>query len=233
MSRESRKSGEGFRFPDPRRAGPDGLVAITPHMTPELVLEAYRQGIFPWSTAPVRWFSPDPRAVFVPGHVRLPSRLGRYVRRDRFEVRFDTAFRQVISSCREAHADAGEWISEEFVDTYTTLHEQGHAHCVEVWQDGTLVGGLYGLQLGGLFAGESMFHRVANASKVAFTAFMQVAEATGIVLVDAQVLNENTARLGAVLMRRRDYLKVLPTAMAAPAHLAGAKWPATMPTHIR
>lgn len=198
-------------------------MAVGGSMAPERLLEAYAKGIFPWSGDPVRWYSPDPRAIF--WNVRLPRKLGKMLRRGRFEVTFDEDFENVIRGCRAAHAGEGEWITEQFVEAYAALHEQGHAHSVEVWQDGTLAGGLYGVQLRGLFAGESMFHHVSDASKVAFAYLIWHLRAIGSRLLDCQMLTELTWRLGAVLVRRRDYLLLLDDALAVSTRYDGERWP--------
>ena len=213
-------------FPPPQSADDSGLVAVSEHMTPNLLLDAYYHGIFPWSEDPVRWYSPDPRAVFLRDRIKLPKKLGKIIRHNQFEVTFDTAFNQVIIACAETPRE-GSWISDGFITTYTQLHEMGHAHSAEVWQNGELVGGLYGVQIGGFFAGESMFHRVSNASKVAFAALVTQLDGVGVKLLDAQVLNDHTASLGAVLVHRRDYLYLLERAIHAPVRFEAEKWPST------
>ncbi len=218
-----------FIFPDPRGADATGLVAVTRELDAELLLSAYAQGIFPWTVDPVRWYSPDPRAIFLRDRVRLPRRLGRLMRKENLRVTCDQAFTEVMRACAASHAEEGVWISEPFVRAYGELHEQGFAHSVEVWQDDRLVGGLYGVQLAGLFAGESMFYRVPNASKVAFAHLIGVLDELGNVLLDAQVLNEHTHRLGAVCVRRDDYLALLALALRTPARGAGAPWPKDPP----
>jgi leucyl/phenylalanyl-tRNA---protein transferase len=215
-------------FPDPESADDQGLVTVTPKMTPELVLEAYASGIFPWSSRPVRWYSPDPRAIFLRERIHLPRKLKRDLRRGGFRVTFDTAFVDVIRACAERHAREGVWITDEFVRTYAQLHERGYAHSVEVWHEAELVGGLYGIQIRGLYAGESMFYRAPNASKVAFAYLVRQLDRLGIVLFDAQVINEHTHRLGAVLVHRSDYLQLLRIALGAEVP-DGAKWPAEPP----
>lgn len=213
------------QFPHPDTADETGCVAITRDITPELLLAAYRQGIFPWTDAPVRWFSPDPRAIFLWDRVTLPSNLRKIARRQRFVVTFDQAFTEVMRGCAESHADDGVWITPRFLRAYAALHAQGHAHSVEVWQDGQLVGGLYGVQTRGLFAGESMFYRVSSASKVAFLHLIERLQAMNILLLDAQVLNEHTEQLGAVQVHRRDYLALLAQAMRQPSPFDGLGWP--------
>jgi leucyl/phenylalanyl-tRNA--protein transferase len=215
----------GEFFPSPDTADPHGLVAVTDDMTPELVLEAYRSGIFPWSTDPVRWYSPDPRAIFLRETVHIPRRLVRDLKNGRFKVTFDTSFEQVIRACAEAHSDSGVWITETFIKTYCELHRQGYAHSTEVWQDDQLVGGLYGVQLAGLFAGESMFHKVSNASKVAFAYTARHLDQSNIPLFDAQVINEHTYSLGAVVVRRQDYLVMLKRVLRLRTPYDGKLWP--------
>ena len=197
------------QFPPPESADETGLVAVTDDMTPEMLLAGYQQGVFPWTDNPVCWYSPDPRAVFLFEHVHLPSNLRKIARRQRFVVTYDQAFTAVMRACAAAHAAEGVWITERFIRTYSALHRQGHAHSVEVWQDGVLVGGVYGVQTGRLFAGESMFYRVASASKVAFMYLIERLQALGILLLDAQVINEHTEALGAILVRRDEYLRAL------------------------
>ncbi|HSI06849.1 MAG TPA: leucyl/phenylalanyl-tRNA--protein transferase [Myxococcota bacterium] len=216
-------------FPDPNTADPYGLVAVSDTMTPELVVDAYRHGIFPWSTDPVRWYSPDPRAIFAYENIHLSKRLLRELRANRYRVTFDTRFAEVIRACAESHAHTGVWISELFISTYCELHERGHAHSVEVWQDDVLVGGLYGVQVNALYAGESMFHRVPNASKVAFAYLARHLQAIGVVLFDAQVVNDHTQRLGAVIVRRTDYLRRLKRALLLQTSFDGKKWALDVP----
>ncbi len=218
-----------FAFPDPSTADPTGLVAITDRLDADMVLAAYRQGIFPWSEHPVRWYSPEPRSVFLRELIRLPRRLGRVMRKQRFTVTLDRAFDEVIHACALAHLGDGVWITQGFLTAYAELHRRGYAHSVEVWQDGRLAGGLYGVQLGGLFSGESMFHHVANASKVAFAHLVGQLDTIGTVLIDCQVINENTARLGAVCLHRHDYLELLALALEARCLYAGSIWPEVPP----
>lgn len=216
-------------FPDPRTADNTGLVAMTSHLDAYMLLDAYRHGLFPWSSNPVRWYSPDPRTIFLPDEIHLPRNLPKLARKARFRVTYDRAFDAVIRGCADAHAPEGTWITPEFMNAYCELHEMGYAHSVEVWQNGNLAGGLYGVQLAGLFAGESMFFRVSNASKVAFAKLLEQLARVRTVLFDAQVINAHTARLGAVLIRREDYLYLLRRAMSARVRYEGQKWPAEPP----
>ncbi len=212
-------------FPPPQSADEYGLVAITEYMNPNLLLDAYYHGIFPWSEGPVRWYSPDPRAIFIQDRVKLPKKLPKIIRKNHFRVTFDTAFEEVITACANLPRE-GSWITDAFIGNYTALHEMGYAHSAEVWQEDRLVGGLYGVQIGGFYAGESMFYRVSNASKVAFAALIEQLDLVGVKLIDAQVLNEHTAKLGAVLTHRRDYLYLLGRAIHLPVRFDAEKWPA-------
>ena len=213
-------------FPDPNSADATGLLTVTTSMTTDMLLEAYARGIFPWSEHPFRWYSPDPRAIFLPAHIRMPRKLGKAIRRQGFTVTFDTAFADVMRGCARAHRDGGIWIADSFITAYSKLHALGFAHSVEVWQDEELVGGLYGVHLGGMFAGESMFHSVSNASKVAFAYLVEHLRRIGVPLIDAQVLNDHTQKLGAVLVHRRDFLLILDRAIRLPALMVGERWPA-------
>lgn len=210
-------------------ADPTGLVAVSDRLDVELLLDAYAHGIFPWSENPVCWYSPDPRAIFVRERIRLPRRIGKIMRRRGLRVTFDRAFEQVMEACAAAHNEGGTWITAGFLNAYSELHRLGHAHSVEVWQEERLVGGLYGVQLAGLFAGESMFYTVSNASKVAFVFLVHQLDRVGTVLYDAQVLNAFTLQLGAVMVRRRDYLALLRYALTAETRFGGQRWPSEPP----
>jgi leucyl/phenylalanyl-tRNA---protein transferase len=208
-------------FPDPRRAersGPAaGLVAVGGDLSVDRLLLAYRSGIFPWSVDPLTWWSPDPRAIFELDRFHIPRSLGRTLRRHSFEVTRNQNFRQVMEECAAPGAGRGlTWIGPEFIQAYTRLHEAGHAHSLECWQEGRLVGGIYGLAVGGLFAGESMFHRVSDASKVALCYLVQHLRQAGFVLIDIQMLTPVTQRLGAVEISRELFLRRLRHAITLP-----------------
>lgn len=202
-------------FLDPERADAEGLVAIGGDLHPSRLLEAYRRGIFPWfdEESPILWWSPDPRAIFEMDGLHVSRRLARTVRSGRFTVTFDRAFGEVIRGCADRPND-GVWITADMIDAYTRLHELDHAHSVEVWHEGQLAGGLYGVAIGGLFAGESMFTRVRDASKVALVHLMEHLRQRGYPLFDVQFLNAHTARLGAIEIPRREYLARLRRAIA-------------------
>ncbi|MGI8925576.1 MAG: leucyl/phenylalanyl-tRNA--protein transferase [Tepidiformaceae bacterium] len=201
-----------YRFPAiPGTAG--DLIAEGADFQPETVVAAYRAGCFPWPHPPRErlWFSPNPRAVIFPGGLRVSRRLARTVRQGRFTVSIDTAFAEVMAGC--ARRD-DTWITPALVAGYASLHDAGWAHSIEAWSaDGALAGGLYGVRGGRLFGAESMFHAVADASKVAMVAMMEWAAAAEIGLVDVQVLNAHTASMGAIEVPRAEYLRLAARAM--------------------
>ncbi len=203
-------------FPDPRTAVTAGefagLVAFAGDLSVERILLAYRSGIFPWSVDPITWWSPVRRGVFEWDKLHVPRSLARALRKNPFEVTRDRAFRRVMEGC--AAREEGTWIVPEFIDAYTRLHEAGHAHSVECWQGGELVGGIYGVAAGGLFAGESMFHRVSDASKIALHHLAQHLRERGFALFDIQMVTDITEALGAVEISRAEYLRRLKKAVA-------------------
>jgi len=210
---------ERLRFPDARMANADGLVAIGGDLSVERLRLAYRSGIFPWSVQPITWWSPDPRGIFELNQFHVPRSLARCIRQQRFEITHDRAFREVMQACAApAPGRDGIWISCEFIEAYTRLHEQGDAHSVECWQAGELVGGIYGVSLGGLFAGESMFHRATNAPKVALGHLVEHLRSRGFVLFDIQMLTPITRQLGALEISRDEYLKRLAAAVQMDGH---------------
>jgi len=209
---------ERLWFPDPRTAdttGPyPGLVAIGGDLSVPRLLLAYRSGMFPWTDDPITWWSPDPRAIFELDQFHLPRSLARVIRKGVFQITRDRAFRKVIEGCAaSAPGRRTTWISSQFLEAYTRLHEEGHAHSVECWHGEELAGGIYGLSIGGFFAGESMFHRVNDASKVALYCLVQHLRDRGFVLVDIQMLTPITRQLGAITISRDDYLKRLSEAV--------------------
>jgi leucyl/phenylalanyl-tRNA--protein transferase len=202
-------------FPDPALADAEGLVAIGGDLGSERLLVAYQQGIFPWTANPITWWSPDPRAIFELDGFHVPQSLARVIRQGRFEVALDQSFRAVVEGCAApAPGRGGAWITEEFIEAYTRLHRLGHAHSVECRFKGELVGGIYGVTIGGLFAGESMFHRVNDASKVALHHLVQHLRRRGFALFDIQMITPATKPLGAIEIPRREYLQRLSTAVA-------------------
>jgi leucyl/phenylalanyl-tRNA--protein transferase len=191
----------------PDQGPPDGLVGVGGTLDPATLLRAYADGVFPWfgEHDPVLWWSPDPRAVFPLDTFHVPRRLARTVAQGKYRVSFDTCFRTVMEACGE-NREEGSWIIPEMIDAYTSLHEMGFAHSVESWLGDALVGGVYGIALGGLFAGESMFFRAPDASKVALVALHRRLVDHGFELFDTQIANEHTFRFGAVEIPRGEYL---------------------------
>jgi leucyl/phenylalanyl-tRNA--protein transferase len=208
------------RFLRPELADAIGLVGVGGDLRPQWLLLAYRHGIFPWydDSGPILWWSPDPRAIFELDSFHIPRRLARTVRSGGFSVTLDRAFDAVIRGCSDR--EEGTWITEDMRRAYLRLHHLGYAHSVEVWRGGQLAGGLYGVALGGLFAGESMFARQRDASKVALVHVVQRLRARGFSLFDVQMRTEHTARLGAVEIPRSEYLARLGEALACRARFA-------------
>lgn len=209
----------GRRLPDPEReADADGLVALGGQLEPELLLQAYRSGIFPWSSDPVvTWWSPDPRAIFDLETFKAHRSVRQSIRRAGWRFSVDERFREVMRACAApSEARPGTWITDDFLAAYAKLHERGHAHSVEVWEGDELIGGLYGVTLGGFFGGESMFHRRTDASKAAVLHLVEHLRARGFTLLDAQVPTPHLAHLGAITIPRREYLRRLAAAIALP-----------------
>ncbi|MGM0600520.1 MAG: leucyl/phenylalanyl-tRNA--protein transferase [Candidatus Rifleibacteriota bacterium] len=183
-------------------------------MEPETLVEAYSHGIFPWTASPITWWSPDPRAIFEIERFKLSKRMQRLYKTGKFEFSIDQAFAEVIRGCAEPWPGREEtWISKEFIKAYEELHELGIAHSCEAWYNKTLAGGIYGVALGGFFAGESMFYRVSNASTLALKFFIDHLKKAGFELFDSQVITPHTRRLGAIEISRRDYINRLKKAI--------------------
>jgi leucyl/phenylalanyl-tRNA--protein transferase len=210
-----------YPFPDPRTAGPEGLVAYGGDLNPERLLAAYAQGIFPWpfdARTPLLWFSPDPRMVLRPSELHVSRSLKRILNKGRFTVTFDTAFSEVIQACAATRRrnQRGTWITPDLIQAYVTLHEMGYAHSVEAWHAGQLVGGLYGVSLGAAFFGESMFTRQSNASKVAFVHLVRQLELWHFHFVDCQIYTPHLASFGATPWPRTQFLSALAKALEQP-----------------
>lgn len=198
---------------------PDGLLAVGGGLEPERLLNAYRHGIFPWYSEgqPILWWSPDPRTVLFPEQLKVSRSLRKTLRQRRFDVSLDTDFAGVIRGCAEPRRDEpGTWITTEIRQAYEHLHGMGLAHSVETWQNGHLVGGLYGVALGRAFFGESMFSRISDASKVAFVHLVRQLAAWDFALIDCQVHTRHLASLGAVDIPRRDFIQRLEAAVQYP-----------------
>ena len=200
-------------FPDPNRAAADGLLASSASLTSELLLDAYAHGIFPWferDDGPVLWWSPDPRAVLAPVDLHISKSLAKRLKSGYYRVTMDSAFAEVLAGCaapRRKHD--GTWITPRMQAAYRQLHALGFAHSVEAWRDGQLAGGLYGVSLGGMFFGESMFSRGADASKVALAHLSRQLMAWGFTLIDCQMMNDHLRSLGARPLRRQQFLCLL------------------------
>jgi len=213
-------------FPDVNLAlrEPDGLLAVGGDLTSKRILSAYRRGIFPWYSdkQPILWWSPDPRTVLFPARLKLSRSLRKTLRKARFDVTMDQAFPDVITACAAPRSgSSGTWITQAMADAYSELHTHGCAHSVECWLDGQLVGGLYGIAIGRVFFGESMFSLVADASKVAFAWLVRHLSKRGFGLIDCQVYSAHLASLGAEEIARTDFVRYLDTlcdADAAPGH---------------
>ena len=193
-----------------------------PHLTPELVLAAYRTGLFPMGdeSDEVCWFTADPRCIFEPRHFHVPRSVRQALRRKQFDVRIDTAFDEVVTAC--ANRPEGTWICHSIMAVYRTLHSQGHAHSVEAWKDNQLAGGLYGVAIGGAFFGESMFFRVPNASKVALAVLLDRLWARGFTLLDTQARTPHLTQFRPIDVSRRAYLARLRHAIRLPCRFLDA-----------
>jgi leucyl/phenylalanyl-tRNA---protein transferase len=209
-------------FPPVDYADPDGLLAVGGDLSPERLLLAYGQGIFPWYSAatPPLWWSPDPRLVLFPEELKMSKSLRRVLNKDLFKVTLDQAFLKVIEGCAAVRRREGEgtWILPEMVEAYYRLHQLGYAHSVESWQEGELVGGLYGVAIGRVFFGESMFAQKTDASKVAFVRLVQMLRLREFVLIDCQVSTTHLKSLGAREIPREEFLNYLADAAQYPAH---------------
>lgn len=200
-------------FPNPEEAEPDGLVAIGGDLSPQRLVNAYCQGLFPWYSEgePIMWWSLDPRMVLFPDEFRCSKTLRRLVRSGRFEVRIDTCFKEVMCHCAQVEREGqdGTWITPEMIEAYVELHQLGLAHSFETFREGRLVGGLYGVSVGQIFCGESMFHIETDASKVAMVRLVEFCKQHNFRLIDAQQETAHLASLGARPIKRSDYLAIL------------------------
>jgi len=213
--------GRDFRFPPVEQASPEGLLAFGGDLRPERLLEAYRHGIFPWynDDQPILWWSPDPRAVLFPEKLHVSRSLNRSLRSNRFTATLDRCFQEVMTQCagpRPQYPEGGTWITPAMIEAYTRLHELGYAHSVETWLEHRLVGGLYGVALGGAFFAESMFTLVDDASKVALVLLVRQLQSWNFRIIDCQQSSPHVMRFGAEEIPRRDFLDHLTAALALP-----------------
>jgi len=212
-----------FRFPPVEFASAEGLLAFGGDLQPERLLEAYRHGIFPWynDDQPILWWSPDPRAVLFPSKLHVSRSLERTIRRRTFTLTFDRCFRSVMTECagpRQQYPEGGTWITQAMIEAYGKLHDLGYAHSIEAWQEGELVGGLYGVAIGGAFFGESMFSHADDASKVALVTLVRQLETWGFTIFDCQQTSPHVMRLGAEEISRRNFVKHLSKAVKLSDH---------------
>lgn len=206
-------------FPPAETAGPEGLLAVGGELTPAWLLDSYRHGVFPWPVRDVlAWWSPDPRAILEFDQLRVPRRLARTIASGRFTVTCDRDFSQVLHGCATAQdRTEATWLIPELRTAFERMHVMGYAHSIEVWEEGRLVGGTYGIALGSMFAAESMFYLARDASKVALVRLVWHLQARGYRLLDIQQLTPHTARFGAIEVPRKVYLRRLEEALQLPA----------------
>ena len=204
---------DALLFPSPEQASAEGIVAVGGDLKPERVMLAYRKGIFPWFESDdfLLWWSPDPRMVLFPDQVKISKSMRAVLRKKQFEVTFNKAFDDVVEACAKVKrfGQNGTWITPGLMEVYSTLHTQGHAHSVEVWEEGVLVGGLYGIDLGTVFCGESMFSKANNASKVALISLAKELKKNKYELIDCQVPTQHLASMGAESIPRSEFLTYL------------------------
>lgn len=220
-------------FPRPELADADGLLAIGGDLSIPRLIEAYALGIFPWydEDQPILWWSPDPRLILEVEDLHVSRSLRKVLRQGRFQIRYDTDFEGVIASCADSRVEAGEgtWITPEMEEAYIALHRMGLAHSVEVLEGGALVGGLYGVFLGRIFCGESMFSRVSDASKVALVGLSEYLKALGVSLIDCQTPTDHLKRLGAREIPRSTFLARLREEVSHPTDTRPWRWPPPPP----
>jgi leucyl/phenylalanyl-tRNA---protein transferase len=199
-------------FPPVEKATPDGLLAIGGDLSTERLLLAYRSGIFPWfnENEPPLWWCPDPRCVLFPSELYRSKSMQQLEKRNAFDITFNQNFSAVIQQCAATRKhEEGTWITPEIEEAYCELHRLGHAVSIEAWQQGELVGGLYGIRMGRIFFGESMFSKVSNASKYAFIHSVVQLQQEGVVLVDCQIYTDHLASMGARMIPRKEFLRIL------------------------
>jgi len=199
-------------FPPAHLAGPDGLLAMGGDLSTKRLLLAYRSGIFPWYEGEhILWWCPDPRFVLFPEELRISKSIKPLLNRNEFDFTINQSFGEVIHQCKQIRrpGQLGTWITNEVEKAFIRMHQLGHAHSAEVWKDGDLVGGLYGIKMGKVFFGESMFSKQSNASRFAFIKYVQQLKEEGIELIDCQVYTEYLESLGAVMIQRKDFIQLL------------------------
>jgi len=215
-----------IEFPSPHLASKNGLLAVGGDLSQKRLLLAYRRGIFPWfsNNEPILWWSPDPRLVLYPHEIRISKTLNKIIKKNMFDVTMDLAFNQVISQCAQVRLEKNEgtWINNDMIHAYCKLYDSGFAHSVEVWHQGDLAGGLYGISIGNCFFGESMFTRVSNASNVGFVKLLEYLRELSFDMIDCQVYTEHLTRFGARQIPRTQFLNQLEKSLTAPTRKG--KW---------
>lgn len=215
-----------IEFPPPHLASEEGLLAVGGDLTQKRLLLAYRMGIFPWfsNNEPILWWSPDPRLVLYPQEIKTSKTLKKIIKKEVFKVTMDLAFNEVINQCAQVRLkkNQGTWIIEDMIEAYCQLHESGFAHSVEVWRQGELAGGLYGVSLGKCFFGESMFTRISNASNIALVKLVEYLKKLSFDMIDCQVATEHLTRFGARQIPRIRFLNQLEKSLRAPTRKG--KW---------
>ena len=205
--------GKKIAFPDVELAGPDGILALGGDLSPERLMLAYRSGIFPWYSEgePIVWYSPEKRMVLLPGQLKISDSMKQLMRKNLYRVTWNKSFEEVIRACKASprKGQDGTWITDEMLRAYVRLHELGHAKSVEVWREDELVGGLYGVDLGHVFCGESMFSKESNTSKIAFIELVRRLESQNYRMIDCQVYTSHLASLGAREIPRKKFIELL------------------------
>lgn len=208
---------EKLYFPPVNRANSQGILAVGGDLSPERLLLAYQSGIFPWfnENDPIIWWSPDPRFIMYPYAIKVSKSMKQILKSRKFHITFDQDFLGVITNCQsiKRKGQAGTWITEEMIEAYLNLHHLGFAHSVEAWQEGELVGGLYGVSLGKVFFGESMFAKASNASKAAYITLVKNLQMLDFQIIDCQVYTEHLASLGAQNVPRKEFMSLLAKAL--------------------
>jgi len=209
-----------YTFPNPLDASDEGLLAYGGDLHPNRIMTGYRNGIFPWFNEddPILWWSPNPRFVLDIEKFKIPKSLNRTIKKQQLEIKYDTAFVQVMIECANASRpdQDGTWIVPEMIEAYSELHSLGHAHSFEAWEDGVLVAGGYGVVVGDIFCGESMFTKVSDASKIAFVHLVQRLKCNGFKYIDSQIYTDHLARFGAVHISRETYISLVKEALFNP-----------------
>lgn len=206
-------------FPPVEKANDEGILAIGGDLSQERLLLAYRSGIFPWySELPILWWSPNPRFVLFPNEIHISKSTKKFIKKNTYTLTLDTNFRQVISNCKNVNRkwQHGTWITDEMLEAYCNLHQKGYAHSVETWENGELVGGLYGVSLGKMFFGESMFSVKSNASKVAFIYLTSILQQEEFLLIDSQVHTNYLESMGGKHIPRNDFIQILNKGLKSP-----------------